>query len=467
MAYELETVLAQVDSNLEAAIRRFSELVSIPSVSSDPEGEPGIRRAAEWLVGELSALGIPSRVVETGGHPVVLGRTAAPGGHDGPTMLFYGHYDVQPAAPLEAWRTPPFEATRVRDADGMERIYGRGVSDSKGQLWSVVEAFRAWKEVHGSLPEGIVVLFEGEEEAGSESLAGFIDRHREELACDVAFISDSDMWSSDTPAITTRLKGLFHERVTITAPNPDLHSGQYGGVAVNPLLVLSKILAAIHDEDGRITIPGFYDGVHPVPPAVLKQWEGLDISGRGFLAGISVEGGAGERAFSPIERMWSRPAIDFNGIHGGNPGPGERSVLPGSVVARLSFRLVGDQDPTRVRELFRDFVRARLPAGCTAEFHGIEGTSAVTVREDSRFVAATARALEAEWGNPAVVKASGGSVPAVGYLTDMLRVDCVVTGFILADDAIHAPNEKYDIRCFHKGIRSWVRILNEMLEDNA
>src|SRR5690606_10151860 len=240
--------------------------------------------------------------------PVVLGRTRAPGTHDGPTMLFYGHYDVQPAAPLDAWRTPPFEATRVRDADGTERIYGRGVSDSKGQLWSVIEAFRAWKDVHGSLPDGIIVLLEGEEEAGSESLAEFIESHRDELACDVAFISDSDMWSPDTPAITTRLKGLFHERVTIAGPNPDLHSGQYGGVAVNPLLVLSKILAAIHDEDGRITIPGFYDGVHPVPPAVLEQWQGLDISGRGFLSGISVEGGAGERDFSPIERMWSRPA---------------------------------------------------------------------------------------------------------------------------------------------------------------
>lgn len=465
MGPKLEATLARVDADLEAAIGRLAELVAIPSVSNEPDGEPGIRRAALWLAEALSDLGIAARVVETGGHPVVLGHTGAPGAHGGPRVLFYGHYDVQPAAPLEAWRTPPFEATRMRGPDGSERIVGRGVSDSKGQLWSVVEALRAWLAVHGGLPDGIILLFEGEEESGSQSLAGFIERHRDELVCDVAFISDSDMWSPDTPAITSRLKGLLHERVTIVAPNPDLHSGQFGGVAVNPLRVLSKILASIHDDDGRIAIPGFYDGVHPVPAAVLDQWRRLDASA--LLAGIDTGGDAGERGYSAIERMWARPAIDFNGIHGGNAGPGERSVLPGSVTARLSFRLVGDQDPARVRELFREFVRSRLPQGCMVEFHGIEGTSAVTVREDSPFVAATARALEAEWGNPAVIKASGGTVPAVGYLAGILGVDCVTTGFILADDAIHAPNEKYDIRCFHKGIRSWVRVLDAVLEDRA
>jgi acetylornithine deacetylase/succinyl-diaminopimelate desuccinylase-like protein len=310
------------------------------------------------------------------------------------------------------------------------------------------------------MPIDAVILLEGEEETGSPSLPKFVEAYRDALSCDVAFICDSDMWSPTRPAITTRLKGLLHEKVTIHAPNGDLHSGHFGNVAINPIRVLTKLLAAIHDEQGRVTIDGFYDGVEPVPAALRDQWRELDVAEA--LAGVSIAGGPDESGYGTIELMWGRPGIDFNGIVAGNTGPGERSVLPGSASARLSFRLVGRQQPERIRAIFRSFVEASLPAGCRVEFEGSGATSAVSVNGASGYVAATARALESEWAQPPLIKGTGGTIPLVELLTDRLEVDCIVTGFILADDAIHAPNERYDVERLRRGVRSWVRILSEL-----
>ena len=453
----LDAILAHVDANMPASVEKLQRLLAFPSVSSQPDGRDGILACAHWLERELGDLGFDVEVVRTEGHPLVLARTRAETG--GPRALFYGHYDVQPAEPLDAWITPPFQPA-IRDEDGLKRIYARGAADSKSQVWSVVEAFRAWKNIEGGPPVDAVILLEGEEETGSPSLPEFIEAYRDALSCDVAFVSDSDMWSAKRPAITTRLKGLVHEKVTIHAPNGDLHSGHFGNVAINPVRVLTKILASIHDGHGRVMIDDFYDGVEPVPEAIREQWQSLDVGEA--LSGVSVTSGPDEGGYGTVELMWGRPGIDFNGIVAGNTGPGERSVLPGSASARLTFRLVGRQRPEHIRELFRAFVEASLPAGCRVEFEGAGGTSAVSVNSDSPYLAATARALESEWGEPALIKGTGGTIPLVELLTDRLEVDCIVTGFILADDAIHAPNERYDVERLRKGIRSWVRILSEL-----
>lgn len=456
----IDAILQQVDVNMPASVDKFVHLLTFPSVSSQPDGKDGIHACAEWLRHELAQLGFEARVAPTDGHPVVMATMKSDRG--GPKILFYGHYDVQPAEPLAAWTSPPFQP-EIRDEDGLKRIYARGASDSKSQFWSIIEALRAWRHIEGDLPVDVTIMLEGEEETGSPSLAAFIAANRDELACDVVFNSDSDMWSPTRPAITTRLKGLVHEKITIIAPNGDLHSGHFGNVSVNPIRVLTNILSAIHDDQGRVTIKGFYNGVEPITPELRQKWESLDIAEA--LFGVSAAGVSAEAGFGVVERMWGRPGVDFNGIVGGNTGPGERSVLPASASARLTFRLVDQQRPEHIREIFRDFVKARVPTGCRVEFEGAGGSAAVTMNEDSPFIAATARALDAEWPEPALIKGTGGAVPVVGLFTEQLAVDCVTTGFILNDDAIHAPNERYDLGRLRKGIRSWVRILYEVSSD--
>jgi acetylornithine deacetylase/succinyl-diaminopimelate desuccinylase-like protein len=387
----------------------------------------------------------------------VLGH--ASGSSGAPTVLLYGHYDVQPSAPDDLWTSPPFEPT-IRTTGGLQTVYARGASDSKGQFWPMLEAIRAWRNVSLPLPVNIVVVLEGEEEMGSPSLPAFIDAYRDQLGCDVAIVSDSDMWSPTRPAITTRMKGLVHEKVTILAPNGDLHSGHFGTVAANPIQILASILARIHAADGSVTIPGFYEGVHELPEALREQWNALDHGEA--LGNVSIDGGPREGGHTPTELMWGRPGVDINGIFGGNTGPSERSVLPGSATARLSFRLVGGQDPETIRGQFRDWVRRQMPEGCRAEFDGDYGTPAVSIREASLFIDATRRALDAEWPEPTLLKGTGGTVPLVGLLADKLAVDCIVMGFILADDAIHAADEHIDVERLRRATRSWVRIFDEI-----
>lgn len=452
-----EDVLWHVEDGLTGSIDRLIELLEFSSVSSEPAGSAGIAACVDWLARQLREVGLETEIAGTTGHPIVLARSARLPGLR--TILFYGHYDVQPAEPVEDWETPPFEPA-LRQEDDLTRIYARGVSDSKGQLWTIVEALRAWKKARGGWPVNIIVMLEGEEECGSPSLPAFIEANRDALACDVAFNSDSDMWSPTRPAITTRLKGLVHEKVTIVTPHGDLHSGHFGNVAANPLRILTKVLAAIHDDDGKVLIEGFYDGVEAVSPELRTQWEALDVDEA--LAGVSIAGGPDEGGLGPVELMWSRPGIDFNGVWGGNTGTAERSVLPGTASARLTFRLVGRQQPERLRKLFRTFVEDRLPEGCHAHFDGEYGTAPVSVRESGPYIAAARRALDAEWPEPALIKGTGGTVPVVGWLSEALGIDCVSFGFILGDDAIHAPNERFDTERLRKGIRSWVRLLSEL-----
>lgn len=456
---EVERALVEVDASLDQSIFELLELISIPSVSGEDDGKADIDRAAVWLNDALRDMGFSSRVVETAGNPVVLAQA------DGSTesdnrLLFYGHYDVQPIAPREAWTHDPF-SPKIVEEEGLHRFYGRGASDSKSQLWSFIAALRAWKAANGAFPAEIVIMLEGEEEMGSPSLPEFLEQHRDVLNCDIAFICDSDMWSPTQPSITTQLKGLVHETVTIHAPNPDLHSGYYGAVAANPIRILGNILSSLHDTQGRVAIDGFYEGVIDLTASQRARWRVLAREMHETLE-VSLAGGVVEDGYTALEAMWGRPTADINGITGGNQGPGGRSVLAGSATARLTFRLVAGQDPERVRSRFRKFVSNRLPEGCSVDFDGPVGNAAVQLSETNPFLLAAMRGLKAEWGQPTVLKGTGGAIPLVGALSQGLGVDCVVLGFILEGDAIHAPDERYDVERFHRATRSWIRIFDEV-----
>lgn len=456
---DVEGAFQVIDRSFDGSVRKLLDLVAVPSVSSEAEGGPGITAAAKWLQDELSAMGLAAEIVQTAGHPVVLAQSKETVSGR-PRLLFYGHYDVQPAGDREQWTHPPFSPCIVAE-EGLNRIYGRGASDSKSQLWTFIEALRAWKEAQGEFPANIVVMLEGEEESGSASLPEFIGAHCHALRCDAAFICDAEMWSPTQPAITTQIKGLIHERVTIVTPHADLHSGHYGAVAANPIRIMSAIIASLHDEKGRVAIDGFYDNVEPIPNELRQQWAELALQ-MDPSSGVDLDGGVTEDGFSTLEAMWGRPAIDINGITGGHQGPSERSVLPGQATARISFRLVAGQRPEVVRAQFRAYVTARIPTGCRVEFVGDGGSSAVALPQDNPFLLAAARGLEAEWKTPTILRGTGGAIPVVEQLTEALGATCVLIGFILPDDAIHAPDERYDTERLLKGMRSWVRIFAEL-----
>jgi acetylornithine deacetylase/succinyl-diaminopimelate desuccinylase-like protein len=326
-----------------------------------------------------------------------------------------------------------------------------------------IEASRAWLSVHGRLPFRLTVLIEGNEEGDSVHLDRFIAANRKEFAADAAFICDTGLWmDGKTPFITTRLRGCLCEELTVTGPSKDLHSGYYGGPAQNPIRVLNKIIGELHDKNGRVAIPGFYDGVAKVPAAFRRAWAKLDFSGVRFLKHIGLSVPAGEKSYSVLEQIWARPTVEVNGIFGGYQGAGFKTVLPSKATAKISFRTVGGQEPKKIRKGWRDFVKARLPKDCKAEFCDMGGDNlAVTVADDSALVKKTARALKAEWGREPIVGGMGGSIPVVATFKQMLGIDSLLVGFA-RDDFVHSPNEKYDVECFSKGIRSWVRIIGEM-----
>ncbi len=457
----IDRVLAAIDHDLDNSLERLFGLLRIPSVSTDPAYKPDCLRAANWLKEELGALDFAARVYPTPGHPMVVAHAAAKGGARGPHVLFYGHYDVQPPDPLDLWKTQPFEPAIVQ-SNGKQVIVARGSADDKGQLMTFLEACRAFNTVEGGLPLPVTILFEGEEETGSPSLKPFLDAHRDELKADLALICDTDMWDEKTPAVTTMLRGLVLEEVTIRGADRDLHSGLFGGAAINPIRVLARILGDLHDTQGRITIPGFYDGVRELDPEVQAQWKALDFSQEQFLGELGLKQPAGERGRHPLEQIWSRPTCDVNGIYGGYMGEGSKTVIPAKATAKVSFRLVGEQDPLKVRDAFRAFVRERLPADCKAEFISHGASPALQLPLNSPQLAKAREALAAEWGRPAVLKGSGGSIPIVGAFKHDLGMDSLLIGFGLDDDRIHSPNEKYDLESFRKGARSWARILSAL-----
>lgn len=455
---ELNGVLAKADQTLDAALERLFALVRIPSISTDPAYKEACRKAGQWLVDDLSGLGFTARLHDTPGHPMVVAH------HDGarpdaPHVLFYGHYDVQPVDPLALWESDPFEPSIKELSPGRTVITGRGTSDDKGQLMTFVEACRAYKAVAGSLPCRVTILFEGEEESGSPSLKPFLDAHAEELKADYALVCDTGMWDRETPAISAGLRGLVGEEVTIIAADRDLHSGMFGGAAANPVHILAKILAGLHDETGRVTLPGFYDGVEETPSQVKASWESLGKTAESFLGEIGLSIPSGEKGRSVLELTWARPTAEVNGITGGYTGEGFKTVIAAKASAKISFRLVGKQDPDAIRSAFRDYVRSQLPADCSVEFHEHGGSPAIQLPYDSPVLTTAKTALSDEWPKPAVVIGMGGSIPIVGDFQSLLGMESLLVGFGLSDDRIHSPNEKYELQSFAKGIRSWIRIL--------
>ena len=456
MTSSLPAVLDKIDAEIDRSIERLFAFLRIPSISTDPAYREQCRVAADHVAADLRSIGFATTVHGTPGHPVVTGECQ---NGNGPRVLFYGHYDVQPVDPLDLWTTSPFEP-RVATLDGGRRIIvARGACDDKGQVMTFVEACRAWRAVTGALPVDVSVVIEGEEECGSKNLPGFVRAHADELKADIALVCDTNMWDAATPAITTSLRGLVYEEVKIKAADRDLHSGLFGGAAQNPIRVLARILAALHDDNGRIAIPGFYDGVRELPADVRRQWEGLGLTAEGFLGQVGLKVPAGEKDRLLIEQLSSRPTCDVNGIVGGYTGEGSKTVIPAEASAKVSFRLVGDQDPDRIRAAFRAFVRARLPADCTAEFINHTGAPAIALDWGMPALGAARRALTEEWGREAALIGSGASIPIVADFKRLLGMDTLLIGFGLDDDRIHSPNEKYDLSSFHKGTRSWARIL--------
>lgn len=451
----LDEVLARLDQGLDAALDRLAAFLRIPSISTDPAHAGDVRAAAEWLRDELAGIGFDAAVRDTAGHPMVVARSQ-PGGAR--PLLFYGHYDVQPVDPLSLWDRPPFDP-RIEDTPAGRVIRARGASDDKGQLMTFVEAFRAWRDVHGALPSDLILLFEGEEESGSPSLRPFLHENAAELRASLAMICDTELFGGTRPAIVTQLRGLVGEEVVIRGADRDLHSGLFGGLAANPIMVLAQALAALKTGDGRITLPGFYAGVQDLPPDLRRDWESLGFDAGAMLGRVGLSHPVGEKDRMPVEMAWNRPTAEINGITGGYAGDGFKTVLPAEARAKVSFRLTGTQDPARIRAAFRDHVRSFLPPDCTAEFHEHGGSPASVMDTSDPAFAAARQALGEEWGQEAAFIGSGGSIPIAGDFKTILGMDSMLVGFARDDDRIHSPNEKYDLQSFAKGARSWARIL--------
>jgi acetylornithine deacetylase/succinyl-diaminopimelate desuccinylase-like protein len=455
----IDNVLASIDRDLDASLARLFELLKIRSISTDPAYRDECARAAEWLVRDLKGMGFDASVRATNGNPMVVAH-AKSANANAPHVLFYGHYDVQPVDPLELWKDDPF-APKIIEAEGSKRIVARGAADDKGQLMAFVEACRAFM-ANGGLPCHVSILFEGEEECGSLSLPAFLAANAQELKADAVLVCDTNMWDKDTPAITTMLRGLVLQEVVIDAASRDLHSGLFGGAAMNPIRVLARILADLHDADGRVTLPGFYEGVEELPSDVAAQWRALDFDEKAFLGAVGLGEPAGEKGRSVLEQVWSRPTCDVNGIVGGYTGEGTKTVLPARASAKVSFRLVGAQNPGKIVESFQAFVKARLPSDCTASFHAHGASPAISLPFSSPMLQKARAALTAEWGREAVMAGGGGSIPVIGQFKRDLGMDSLMIGFGLDDDRIHSPNEKYEVKSFHKGARSWARVLEAL-----
>jgi len=452
----LDRVLDTIDRDLDESLARLFALLRIESISTDPAYAGAVREAADWLAADLAAIGFEAAVRPTPGHPMVVAHD--PARPPGPHVLFYGHYDVQPVDPLGEWASPPFEPQVVTVA-GRKRIVARGASDDKGQLLTFVEACRAWKKATGRLPVNVSIILEGEEESGSANLQPFLAEHAAELRADVALVCDTAMWSATRPAITIMLRGLVGEEFVVTAADRDLHSGLFGGAARNPNHVVADIIAGLHDAEGRVTLPGFYDGVPELPAEIRDIWESLGFDPAAFLGAVGLATPAGEVGRSVLEQVWARPTCEVNGMIGGYTGEGFKTVIPARASAKVSFRLVGAQDPERIREAFRAHVRSRLPADCPVTFTPHGGSPALQLPHDGRFLDRARQALADEWGIEPGLIGSGGSIPVVGMFKEALGMDSLMIGFALDDDRIHSPNEKYELASFRGGVRSWARVL--------
>ena len=456
----ISKVLTQIDEDFSQSTDRLFELLRIESISTDSNYDAECEKAADWLVSELSDIGFEASKRATLGHPMVIAHSDGPGSK----IMFYGHYDVQPVDPLDLWDNPPFEPA-IEETNNGKVIRARGAADDKGQLMTFVEACRAWIKVNGKLPVKTSIFFEGEEESGSPSLVPFMEANTEELKSDIALICDTGLFGEETPGIVTMLRGLVKIEVEITGPSRDLHSGMYGGISINPIRVLNKILAGLHDEEGKITLSGFYEGVPELPQNISDQWDNLSFDHLNFLNEVDLTKPAGEVNRTPLEMIWSRPTCDVNGIYGGYQGEGFKTVLPSKAAAKISFRLVGDQDPKQILKNLKQYIASCLPPDCSVKYTEETPSKATQMSTSNEAFEKARQALSDEWPKEATFVGCGGSIPIAGHFKDILNTDSMLIGFGKDDDKIHSPNEKYDLSSFHKGIRSWARILDKLSEE--
>lgn len=455
-----EQPLSFLENDKENAVARLCDLLSIPSVSTDPAYEEHIQAGAQWTRQALIDVGLDAEIHATAGHPCVIANTNDEDvmNTDAPRVMFYGHYDVQPPDPLELWTTPAFEPT-IRDG----AIYARGASDDKGQVCCFIEALRSWKETHGKFPCRIVVLIEGEEEVGSPNLQPFIAENKDLFPADIVLVSDTHMWDRETVTITYGLRGLLYFDVQLHGPSRDLHSGIYGGILANPATLLTRIIGRLQDDQNRVTIPGFYDDVAELTEDERARWEALNFDEFGdCLTAVGVDTTWGEEGFTTLERKWARPSCDVNGIYGGYMGEGAKTVIPTFAGAKVSFRLPPRQDPRKIARAFEAWLRSFDVGGCRWKITNHGMADPVMVSDDSPFIAAAQRAIEQASGKAPNLVREGATIPVVADFKQALGLNSLLIGFGLTDDCIHSPNEKFELNNFELGCRTHAILLAEL-----
>ena len=450
------SAVAFARQNQPRFLEELKALLRIPSISTLPEHKGDCRRAAESVAAELKRIGLENlRLIETEGHPLVYADWLRAAGK--PTVLVYGHYDVQPPDPLDEWLSPPFEPT-VRNGN----IYARGAVDDKGQVWAQVKALESLL-AGGSLPLNVRVLFEGEEEVGGEGIARFVASKPAELAADFALVSDTEMFAPGLPTLCVGLRGMIYTELEVRGARSDLHSGMYGGAAPNPFIALAQILARLKDEDGHILIPGFYDDIIPPSPEELAAWRSLPFDEEQYrIAEVGSRELVGEAGYSVLERTWARPTVDVHGMPGGFTGAGAKTVIPAKAVAKVSMRLVPGMTPAKAFQLYKGYVERIVPPGVDVEVRLIHSGDPCLIPVDNPYIKAATLALGEVWGKETVFIRSGGSIPIVGDFARHLGLPSVMMGFGLPDDGLHAPNEKFNLRNFELGIESLIRFLEEV-----
>ncbi len=452
----MDALTQYLEQNQDRFLEDLKAILRIPSVSADPAHKADVRRCAEHLANHLKSIGMTrAELVDTKGHPIVYAEwLGAPGA---PTMLLYGHYDVQPADPLELWKTPPFEPV-IRDG----KLYARGACDDKGQVYMHVSAIAAHFAVNGKLPVNVKMMIEGEEESGSDSLEPFLEAWKERLQADVIVVSDTSMLGPDQPALCYALRGLVYAQVEVTGPVRDLHSGEFGGAVMNPANALASIVARLHDGDGRCTVPGFYDRVRALSETEKQAIRDLPFDEQGFLREAGAPQPHGEKGYSTYERVTSRPTCDVNGMWSGYTGEGAKTVLPSFAAAKISMRLVPDQDPDTIYAAFEKHVRALAPPSVTVKVIDLHGGMPFISDPDDPRMQAAVRALARAWPKKPALFREGGSIPVMASFQRILGYPCILMGFALHDDQVHAPNEKYSLSSFHGGTKSCAYLYEEL-----
>jgi acetylornithine deacetylase/succinyl-diaminopimelate desuccinylase-like protein len=453
----IEPVDRFLDQNGARFVEELKEFLRIPSVSANPAHKPDMERAAEFVRSQLEQAGASAQIIKTPGYPIVFGETE--GSDNGLTALVYGHYDVQPPDPLDEWKSPPFEPT-VRDG----YVYARGATDDKGQLFTHIKALEAWNKTVGRPPINVKFVIEGEEEVGSNNLDNFLSDHKDLVKCDVAVISDTSQYAPGVPAITYGLRGILACEVVLQGPNRDLHSGIFGGSVANPCNMLARLVAKLHDDKQRVQIPGFYDDVLPLTAKEKQEFAKLPFDEAAFLADLGAPAACGEEGFTTIERRWARPTCDVNGMFGGYSGPGPKTIVPARATAKITCRLVPNQQPEKLLAAIQKFFVANCPPGVRLEFKSQHGATGIVMDAQSPYMQAARKAVADAFGAQPVMIREGGSIPVVTTFRDVLGVDTLLLGWGLNSDNLHSPNERFTLADFHRGTRASAHLWSELAE---